>query len=366
MGASVVGRLPYTGWPNRSQTGIHDSRIRRRSVAQASAKTCFGTLASSKSRQADAYGNGNFCGLYREVFRPQCSAYIETIHTQTVSIDTQLSPQTCIRSQASMRYLYPRNPNLCTEQVRFRFGMGSLQSSPQSDVEGLCQCEKVGTLRRRQSRNWGRSTGKGSGPRTNSSYTGTKQASVACSVGTGSNDGPNRNCCRSKGRGDSRLALARRGLSQSVDSDSTSRLSGHDWIAEDQRQQTHPTLTRIALSGPQESLRRLRTAGRPGIPYPHRNAIQRLEPPRPPSQTGWQGCWSALGGLAYPPTDPRNSALANWSFSQGRSGATRARTHVHDYGHLYPTNSKPSTRRRRENGSIGDEWRRVGRFTKGH
>src|SRR5260370_3522455 len=131
MGASMVGRLPDNGWQDRSQTGINDSRIRIRCVPQASAKASCGTLASAESREADPDGNGNLCGLHREVFRPQCPADVEAIHAQTVSLHAQLSPQTCIWSQTSVRYLDSRNPNLCAKQVRLRFGMGSLQPSPQ-------------------------------------------------------------------------------------------------------------------------------------------------------------------------------------------------------------------------------------------
>jgi hypothetical protein len=57
----------------------------------------------------------------------------------------------------------------------------------------------------------------------------------------------------------------------------------------------------------------------------------------------------SLAGLAYPPTDSRNPALASGSLPKGRSSAARTRTHVHNHGHLHPTDSDPSTRRRREN-----------------
>ena len=90
-------------------------------------------------------------GNSSNVFRAERASHVEAIHAQTVSLHAQLSPQTCIWSETSLRHLDSRYSNFCAEQVRLRFGMGSLQPSSQFDVEGFCQRKEVGTLCRGQS-----------------------------------------------------------------------------------------------------------------------------------------------------------------------------------------------------------------------
>src|SRR5579871_505793 len=148
MGASMVGGLPDSGGQDRTQARVFDSRLRCRPDSQASAKVSCGRVASTQSGKTYADGNGDVRGIRRTILRAKRASLTEAIHTQTVSLHNQLSPQTCIWSETSVRYLDPRYPNLCVEQIRYRFGMGSLQPSPQSHVEGFCQREEVGALRR--------------------------------------------------------------------------------------------------------------------------------------------------------------------------------------------------------------------------
>src|SRR5579859_6216843 len=102
MGASMVGRLPDKRRQDRTQTGINDSRLRRRSESQASEKACCGTLASPESGKANADGDGDVRRVYRTFLRSKRVAQFEAIHAKAVSIHAQLPPQTRIRTQTSM------------------------------------------------------------------------------------------------------------------------------------------------------------------------------------------------------------------------------------------------------------------------
>ena len=351
----MVGRLPDSGGQNRTQARVFDSRLRCRPDSQASAKASCGAVASTQSGETYADGNGDVRRLHRTILRAERASHTEAIHTQTVSLHNQLSPQTCIWSQASLRYLDSRDSDFCVEQVRLRFGMGSLQPSSQSDVEDFCEREEVGTLRWRQSGERNRSTREGRGSRENSTHAGASSTSVGRAPGTGSNDGIGRHSCRLARRRDSRPALAGRGSTESVASDSAGRLPGRSGISKD-RQQTHSSLAGIPRGGATASLRDFHATGWAGIPYPHRWAVQRHQSASPSSQTGWQADRNPLGRLAYAQTDSRNPALASRSVPKGRSGAAWARTYLHHNGCIHATNSRPSTGSSREDVSIGDEW----------
>ena len=126
----MVGGLPDSGGQDRTQARVFDSRLRSRPDSQASAKASCGAVTSTQSGETYADGNGDVRRVHRTILRAERPSHPEAIHTQTVSLHNQLSPKTCIGSQALLRYLNPRNSNFCAEQVRLRFGMGSLQPSP--------------------------------------------------------------------------------------------------------------------------------------------------------------------------------------------------------------------------------------------
>ena len=123
-------------------------------------------------------------------------------------------------------------------------------------------------------------------------------------------NGANRYFYRFTCRGDSRPALAGRGLFQPVNPGSASHLPGFAGLSQDQRQQTYPTPSGNLSSGFRASPARLNPNRRSGVSHQCRYTLQRYEPARPSSQTGRPADRNPVAGLAYPATDSRTPALA--------------------------------------------------------
>ena len=142
-----MGRLRQSGWNDRAQKGVEDSRLRCRSHQTASSATRRGGLATPQSGQAVAGRYDHIRRIYRKVFRAERAPHVETFNSESLSFNPQLLPRTCFWSQAALRYFDSRSSVFRSGKIRFRFGVGTLQSSPQPDVEDLLLCEELETIR---------------------------------------------------------------------------------------------------------------------------------------------------------------------------------------------------------------------------
>ena len=71
-----------------------------RDLTRGQARVSCGTVASTQSGETYADGNGDVRRVHRTILRAERASHTEAIHTQTVSLHNQLSPQTCIWSKA--------------------------------------------------------------------------------------------------------------------------------------------------------------------------------------------------------------------------------------------------------------------------
>src|ERR1700722_481990 len=356
MGIAMVDGSYQYGWNAWSEPGISNSRARYRYDTPTGQKSRRGAPSSVESRESYTLFRDYNPRVRGKAFRPELLPHFKTLNSATLSLHTRQTPFTCIWTNSPLRHRNTRSTAIRAAENGGRTWLGMRRPLSQSDVEDLQHCEEMGLLFRRQSRNWGRASGKESGSGKACAFAGANIPAIGSARRTRPHNGFTRSADWAKNWRDFGVTLERCRFPFRRNSRRTGLLSGSDRHAENQRQPQDSSDAGFSRGRAQTSKRETFIRGAVNFSNSQWHPVQRYQPATSELETGRKETRDALAQLAHSASDSRHALATFGSYAQGSASTVGSLENVHNPRNLHNLYSIRTAEGSRKSFGFGDQW----------